>query len=104
MIHLFIDSNKLCLSFNYNERLVLLAKSIPGAKWNNKMKTWEYPCSALIYKEIKEKFKVTELSMEKELKLRRIDISKYKFKTKPYKHQAEGITYILEKLGFEIND
>jgi len=102
MINFYVENKTLCLDFSYNERLVNIAKNIPGAKWAKAKVRWEYPCTEYVYKRLREKFNVRIDEIEKEFNKKVVvDLSRYKFKTKPYDHQRQGIQFLLKRFGID---
>ena len=103
LVQFYVDKKALCLEFPYNERLIGIAKSIPGAHWVKKQGRWEYPATEYIYYRIKEGFKIEIDDVESKLKYpKTVKISKHQFKTKPFDHQIEAMKFILEKLGVKV--
>jgi hypothetical protein len=104
MVSIRFVGDKFELSFPYNEMLVAKVKELPCAKWNKANKVWEFPATVFMYLSIKKAFNVVCAEVEKLVTNKTIDISKHRFKTQPFKHQKEGVVFILKCFGFEVKE
>lgn len=103
MNQLLIYDGYFYLSFPYDLELVRRAKGIPGAQWYKQRRMWRYPISEVTYNELKEKFGVSLLEFEQRNNNGyRVNLSTRKFKTKLYNHQEEGLKFLLQRMGVEV--
>lgn len=96
-------ANKLILKFPYDDELLTKVKLIPSAQWNKTLKQWEFPCHEYVYRQIRATFKIQNAEIEHKLNtMAKVNIKKYKFKTKPFQHQLEGVEFLLKRFGIEV--
>lgn len=81
-----------------------LLKSINGGQCVKDV--WFFPLQESICKELWEKAGIWHQDIEKHLKAKKlsVDLKKYRFKTKPFAHQIEGMKFILNRFGIEARD
>ncbi len=97
----FVQDGRLCLRFPWTESNVAKAKEIPCARWNKKLRAWQYPLNRKIYLKIKESFGLQCLEIE-QLSVKTISLKDYNFKTPPYGHQREGVIFLLQQFGIKV--
>lgn len=78
-----------------------ILKGINGGQYVNGV--WFFPLQESICKELWEKAGIWHQEIEKQLKAKKIsvDLKKYRFKSKPFQHQIEGMIFILNRFGIE---
>ena len=85
----------LFVSFEYNNDIVSIVKSFPIRVYNPKNQTWELPFNKL--GELVNKLSDYDIEIKGKyinLDTPKIEIPKsYKFKTKPFNHQIDGVTF-----------
>lgn len=102
MINIEIKTSKQCngeyslfVSFNYNETIVSIIKSFPTRAYDKTNKTWELPFNQLgnLVNSLSE-YDITITGKYIKLETHEKQIpNNFKFKTKPFEHQLEGIKY-----------
>ena len=102
MINIEIKDSKKCngdyslfISFDYNSDIVDTIKSLPTRNYDNNTKTWEVPFNQLgnVVEKLS-KYDITISGKYIKLDTDKIKIpADFKFKTKPFKHQIEGVTF-----------
>jgi hypothetical protein len=102
MNRLFLHDGAFHLSFPYDPNLVELAKTIPGARWHKQKRIWQYPVSQIIYEDLKKKFGVVLPEFEGVKSNGKINLATRKFRTPLYEHQKEGLKFLLERMGVEV--
>lgn len=102
MINIDIRESEKCngeyslfVSFEYNNDIVDIVKSFPIRVYNPKSKTWELPFNKL--GELVNKLSDYDIEIHGKyinLDTPKVEIPKsYKFKTEPFNHQIEGVTF-----------
>lgn len=102
MININIKESEKCngdyslfVSFNYDEEIVRRIKEFPTREYNKNTKTWELPLNQL--GNIVDKLSAYDITISgKYIKLDKEEIQlpiNFKFKTKPFEHQIEGVKY-----------
>lgn len=93
MINITIrNSNNVYISFKYNQHVVEKVKLIPSRVWNPNDKTWFIPRCYLqqFLDSIKGySYTINEITPPQDLE----NAKQFRFKTKPYQHQVEGLEY-----------
>ena len=97
------------VSFPYSLKYVNLMRKQPCRYWHADIKCWEIPYSDInpVLEELGTDYKlVMDKSLQQEMtEAKQVDIPKdYKFKTKPYQHQEEGVVYGLNHKKFLLGD
>lgn len=102
MINIEIKTSKQCngeyslfVSFNYNETIIDIIKSFPTRSYDKTNKTWELPFNQLgnlVNSLSKYDITITGKYIKLETHEKQIP-NDFKFKTKPFEHQLEGIKY-----------
>lgn len=113
MINIDIRESEKCngeyslfVSFEYNNDIVDIVKSFPIRVYNPKSKTWELPFNKL--GELVNKLSDYDIEIHGKyinLDTPKVEIPKsYKFKTKPFNHQLEGVTFGLNHNKWLLGD
>jgi len=102
MINIEIKTSKQCngeyslfVSFNYDETVISIIKSFPTRSYDKTNKTWELPFNQLgnLVNSLSE-YDITITGKYIKLETHEKQIpNDFKFKTKPFEHQLEGIRY-----------
>lgn len=102
MINIEIKTSKQCngeyslfVSFNYDETVISIIKSFPTRAYDKTNKTWELPFNQLgnlVNSLSKYDITITGKYIKLETHEKQIP-NNFKFKTKPFEHQLEGIKY-----------
>lgn len=113
MINIDIRESEKCngeyslfVSFEYNTDIVDIVKSFPIRVYNPKSKTWELPFNKL--GELVNKLSDYDIEIHGKyinLDTPKVEIPKsYKFKTEPFSHQLEGVTFGLNHNKWLLGD
>lgn len=97
-------NGSLCVMFAYDPDMVVRVKRLPGARWNNQLKAWQFPITPMVYKKVKKEFNITCMELERALTFQKVKLKHYTFKTPPMQHQKEALRFMLSQLGFEVID
>ena len=102
MINIEIKTSKQCngeyslfVSFNYDETIINIIKSFPTRSYDKTNKTWELPFNQLgnlVNSLFEYDITITGKYIKLETHEKQIP-NDFKFKTKPFEHQLEGIKY-----------
>ena len=96
------------ISFPYNSRIIDVIRELPTRYWNNAKKEWEVPADKLSY--ITDRLTKFDIQIVGELdKAYNNEETKeipnnFEFKTKPYKHQIEGLQFGLSHDRWLLSD
>ena len=96
-----IEEEKINVEFSFDQALVNIIRELPGAKWNAKNKTWEFPKTLVvlstIFKTLEERHYEYFLYGNKwgGKKEETLNYREYQFGTVPYQHQKEALTFAL---------
>lgn len=95
----FQDNKSAFVSFNYRPEIVSIIRELPFKYYNAETTTWEIPVSKVSH--LIEKLKGYEITLCGDIsalvdkKISKLPTS-FKFKTKPYEHQIDGVEYGLK--------
>lgn len=114
MININIDKSKNCngeyslfITFDFNTEILSIVKSFPTRVYNSNNKSWELPLNQLgaVVNKLSDFGNITITGEYVKLNKKEIEIPKdYKFKTKPFEHQLEGVKYGLNHNKWLLGD
>lgn len=94
-LNIFVENDKMYLSFEYDENVINSIRNLPVRRWVKETKQWEVPTRQI--DKIKSIFTNYTININGEIPETKTisisDIKDFEFKTKPFEHQIEGITY-----------
>ena len=113
MINIEVKESEKCngdyslfISFEYNTDIISIVKSFPTRVYNDKDKTWELPLTKL--GDVVNALSAYDITITgKYVKLEKDEIKipdDFKFKTKPFEHQLEGVQYGLNHNKWLLGD
>lgn len=88
-----IGDYSLFVSFDYDDNLVALMRTIPTRYWNKDTKEWEVPAKQLEYIKNYCTDKYTVVVNGEIPETNKVEIPDFNFVTKPFQHQIEGFNY-----------
>lgn len=113
MINIKVDNSKKCngeyslfLTFEYDNSVINVIRSLPSRYWDADNKTWEVPFNKLPYlldNLSNYAFDITGKYKQVEKKKVEVPVD-FQFKTEPYKHQVDCFKYGLEHDRFLLGD
>ena len=101
-----VEDDNMYLTFDYDETVINNIRNLPVRRWVKETKQWEVPTSQIDrIKSIFANFDITingEIVEKPEISID--DIEGFEFKTKPFSHQVESITYGLNHNKWLLGD